>query len=45
MLKMTDVLEQNLVQNFANALVHSADQISEQLNQAILWGEHFSVLN
>ena len=36
MLKMTDVLEQNLVQNFANALVHSADQISEQLNQAIL---------
>lgn len=36
MLNMTDVLGQNLVQNFSNALFHSADLLSEQLNQGIL---------
>ena len=36
MLKMTDVLGQNLVQNFANALCHSADLLSDQLSQSIL---------
>lgn len=36
MLKMTDVLEPRLVQNFTNALVHSADLMSEQFNQGIL---------
>ncbi|WP_347452758.1 hypothetical protein [Acinetobacter thermotolerans] len=36
MLKMTDVLGQNLVQNFSNALSHSADLLSEQLSQEIL---------
>ncbi|MBD8008615.1 MULTISPECIES: hypothetical protein [Acinetobacter] len=36
MLKMTDVLEQNLVQNFSKALFSSTDLITEQLNQGIL---------
>lgn len=36
MSKMIDVLEQNLVKNFSNALLHSTDVLSEQLNQGIL---------
>ncbi|MFX2258243.1 hypothetical protein V6380_15985 [Acinetobacter variabilis] len=36
MLKMTDVLGKNLVQNFAQALVSSTDLNAEQLNQGIL---------
>ena len=36
MLKMTDVLGQNLVQNFSKALFSSTDLITEQLNQGIL---------
>ena len=36
MLKMTDVLGQNLVQKFAQALVSSTDLNAEQLNQGIL---------
>lgn len=36
MSKMIDVLEHNLVQNFSNALLHSTDVLSEQLNQGIL---------
>lgn len=36
MLKMIDVFEQNTVQNFKHALLHSNDLLSEQLTQSLL---------
>ena len=36
MLKMMDVLEHNLVQNFSHSLNQASDQLDELLNQSIL---------
>ena len=36
MLKMVDVLEQNVVQNFTHSLNQASDQLDELLNQSIL---------
>lgn len=36
MLKMTDVLEQNVVQNFSNAFFHSAELLTSQLQDSII---------
>ena len=36
MLKMIDVLEHNLVQNFSHSLNQASDQLNELLNQSIL---------
>lgn len=36
MLKMTDVLEQSFVQNFATSLFSNSDQLDQQFNQDLL---------